>query len=297
MINNENFSEKNEIGSSISANQLVYSSIDKIIKENDKNNKAIKLYQIKCKIYFILVFYEREEALVAIQFILKNFKLSDEKNMDVLIYMEPKILGPIDTYIAKKTIDEITLNIGQDEEIYLIKGYFESIKKYSKNLNSMNRITKLCVYTTNGQFVEIGKPNQECNFAWEYYFNLKFFDGFIIGWDETSINYLAALTVEKPIPLDEKNIVLSTSAFDNRLINIDPIYLSPRYGRFDSFTTFEDDLIKKNIFQQVKDGDIYISEVTIYYDKSINDIETEYTNKKTKEKFKATHIGTDSKLI
>jgi hypothetical protein len=50
MINNENFSEKNEIGSSISANHLVYSSIDKIIKENEKNNKTIKLYQIKCKI-------------------------------------------------------------------------------------------------------------------------------------------------------------------------------------------------------------------------------------------------------
>ncbi len=41
--------DRNEIGSSINANQLVYASMNKHVKENDKlSNKQTKVYQVKC---------------------------------------------------------------------------------------------------------------------------------------------------------------------------------------------------------------------------------------------------------
>jgi hypothetical protein len=77
------------------------------------------------------------------------------------------------------------LNFGKDEEIYLIKGAFID-----------NKIVRLKIDTTHGQFVEFGSNSYEFNFTWEYYFNLKHFDGFIIGWNDKNINYLASLCIE-----------------------------------------------------------------------------------------------------
>ena len=52
---NDTAGERHEIGNSISANQLVYASMQKYIKENDKaGNKVIKLFQLKCKRCFQL---------------------------------------------------------------------------------------------------------------------------------------------------------------------------------------------------------------------------------------------------
>ena len=46
------------------------------------------------------------------------------------------------------------------------------------------------VYTTLGQFVEFGRSILKPNFCWEFYYNLKIFDGFIVGWTNQNINYL-----------------------------------------------------------------------------------------------------------
>ena len=52
------------------------------------------------------------------------------------------------------------------------------------------------VYTTLGQFVEFGRSILKPNFCWEFYYNLKIFDGFIVGWTNQNINYLGSLSVE-----------------------------------------------------------------------------------------------------
>ncbi len=54
---NDTAGERHEIGNSISANQLVYASMHKYIKENDKaENKVIKLFQLKCKRCFLFYY-------------------------------------------------------------------------------------------------------------------------------------------------------------------------------------------------------------------------------------------------
>jgi hypothetical protein len=260
------------------------------------------------------VYYERDECLLAIQFILKDYKASEEKGVDVLIYTDPKIMGPIDTYTAKKHIDDITLTLAPDEEIYLIKGHFDSGKTESgklstqmmnsshnhltsnNNSNLKSRIVRMTIYTTYGQYVEFGKSSLDFNFSWEYYFNLRYFDGFIVGWNESNINYLASLIIEKPPSTqDDANPYLSDTTYESRLYNIDPIFLTARYGRVDAYTTLEDNLQKFNLLQLAKDGEVYISDISVYYDKFINAIEIEYTNKKTGDKVKSTHVGSESK--
>jgi len=75
------------------------------------------------------------------------------------------------------------------------------------------------------------------------------------------------------------------------LLNIDPIYLSQRYGVLFKNTSIRDDLINLNIFESVKRGDIYISEIICYYDKYINSIEIEYTDKYNSDKWRSVHSG------
>jgi len=203
-------------------------------------------------------------------------------------------MGPVDTYMTTKSIDEIVLNLSPKEEIYMIKGICESIKT---NGIKSDQIVKLAIYTTFGQYVEFGRSNLDCNFIWEYHFNLRCFDGFLIGWDEKNINYLASLTVEgnPNAELMGKTESLADTTYESRLYIIEPIFLTPRYGKIDCYTVIEDDLYKLNIFQLVKKGEIFLSEIVIYYDKHINSIDVEYTNRKTGEKYKSAHCGTLSK--
>jgi len=70
----------------------------------------------------------------------------------------------------------------------------ESVNKLNI-LISYNTV-KMAIFTTFGQFVEFGSPKVETNFSWEYYYNLQYFDGFILGWTENCINYIASLIVE-----------------------------------------------------------------------------------------------------
>lgn len=269
--------EKSEIGNSVNAMNLFYYSLKKYCIGNEENNQNLNLYLEKIKF-----FYERDECLIAIQFIMKN------KDTGEASFTDSKILGPVDTYITSKNIDEITLTLDKDEEIYLIKGGFNVCD---------NRIVKLSVYSTFGQFMEFGvnaHGNNLLNFSWEYYYNLKHFDGFIVGWDDKKINYLAMLINEKPQnQSDNVQVNLNDTTYESYAVNFDPIYLSATYGKIDAYTTVNNDLENLNIFKKP----FYISEITVYYDKFINYIEVEYTHAMTGEKLKSVHSGTESKLL
>jgi hypothetical protein len=79
--------------------------------------------------------------------------------------------------------------LAEDEEIYLIKGEYNN-----------QRVEKMAIYTTYGQFIEFGQhvksKEDSTQFNWEFHFNLRVFDGFIIGWSDNSISYLASLVLE-----------------------------------------------------------------------------------------------------
>jgi hypothetical protein len=123
------------------------------------------------------------ECLVAIKFSLINYNDGTE------IHTEPKVFGPVDSYHSENIIDEIVLTLDKDEDIYLIKGeYFDQ------------RVEKMAIYTTYGQFIEFGQhvktKEGSVPYSWEFHFNLRSFDGFIIGWSDYSISYLASLVIE-----------------------------------------------------------------------------------------------------
>jgi hypothetical protein len=292
-------SEKNEIGSSVNSNQLKYASIKKISINSDTDTVTLenmnsvmnKEKERGVRISKLKLFYERDECLIAIQFYMQEYKNMILNNHDYIL-TENQVYGPVDSYITTKVIDEIILNFSPDEEIYLIKGNYNSGDK---------RIIKLAIYTTFGQYVEFGKKTVEFNFSWEYYFNLRYFDGFIIGWDEKHINYLASLVTERSSILNkednEGNIQLKDTTYETYLLNVEPVYLSDKYGKIDPYTTILDDLEFLRISQSVKDGEIYISEITCYFDKFINCLEIEYTNRRTEEKYKANHTGTESNTL
>jgi hypothetical protein len=201
-------------------------------------------------------------------------------------------MGPIDTYTAKRNVDEIVLTLAPEEEVYLVKGNFETFKTNS-NSKSM-KIVKLTIFTTFGQFVDFGDKNLGYNFTWEYFFNLRYFDGFIIGWDETHINYLASLIIEKPPNQIDETIQLNDASKNHKISLIDPIFVTTTYGRFDDTTNVDDDLKKHLIYELAKERVVYISEVNVYYDKYLHSIEVEYTNRRTRDKIKVQHNGTDS---
>ena len=87
----------------------------------------------------------------------------------------------------------------------------------------MNSV-KLEIFTTFGQFVQFGNPKIDINFSWEYYYNLQYFDGFKIGWNDNSINYLASLVIENTGDIDEKKVELSDTTYDSRLYVIGKLF-------------------------------------------------------------------------
>ena len=144
------------------------------------------------------------------------------------------------------------------------------------------------IHTTFGQYIEFGEAEKQIVFSWQYYFNLHAFNGFIIGWNNREITYLTSLCILKEY-IDEKQIALKDTKYDSSMLNIDPIYLSQRYGEVNKFTSLRDDLMNLDIYEGVKKGDIYISEIVCYYSINISAIEIEYTNKRTSDRLRSTH--------
>jgi hypothetical protein len=177
------------------------------------------------------------------------------------------------------------LTLSRDEEIYLIQGIYRN-----------KRITRIEIHTTFGQYVEFGEPEKQVIFSWQYFFNLHSFNGFIIGWNNKEITYLASLCILKEF-IEEKSIALKDTKYDTSMLNIDPIYLSQRYGDVQKNTSLRDDLIDLNIYEGVKRGDVYISEIVCYYSINISALEIEYTNRRTSDIFRSTHSGLSSNKI
>jgi hypothetical protein len=213
------------------------------------------------------------------QFILFDYTNNNE------VLTDPKIYGPVENYSSDNIVEEIVLNLSPDEEIYLIQGVFKNKK-----------ITRLEILTTYGQYVEFGENDKQVLFSWHYYFNLHTFNGFIIGWDNTNITYLTSLCILKDF-IDEKQITLTDTKYDSSMLNIDPVYLSQRFGEITKSTSLRDDLINLNIYDGVKQGDVYISEIVCYYNIFINSLEIEYTNKCTMDRFRSAHSCQTSKNI
>lgn len=55
------------------------------------------------------------------------------------------------------------------------------------------------IITSHGKFTEFGEEFKKYNFQWDYRQNQKIFDGFIVGWDDKHINYLANIYVRNSL--------------------------------------------------------------------------------------------------
>ena len=51
------------------------------------------------------------------------------------------------------------------------------------------------IITSHGKFTEFGENINKFNFQWDYQLSNKIFDGFIIGWNDSFINYIANIYV------------------------------------------------------------------------------------------------------
>lgn len=76
----------------------------------------------------------------------------------------------------------------------------------------------------------------------------------------------------------------------------DPIYLSAFCGLKKQNSKVEDDLRILKIFDEVGKKEYYISEINCYFNKYVNYLEVEYTNKITKQKMSIKHAGNISKF-
>jgi len=80
------------------------------------------------------------------------------------------------------------MELDSDEIIYTIKGFFYK-----------DKIRRLLIQTTSGKYMEFGSDIKKFNFQWDYHYNQKTFDGFIIGWNNSNINYLANIYVNSKL--------------------------------------------------------------------------------------------------
>lgn len=256
----------NEIGNSMNSTHLEYGDIEKYTKKDSKGTSLLILSKIK-------FYYERENALIAIQYILQSVENRERKDPSTFIYPDQSYFGPQVTTVVnskKKTnpIDEIILSLGENESIYLIQGYY-----YAKT----KEIIKMNLYTTKGQFVEFGASEKQNNFKWEYHYNLREFNGFIIGWNDCHINYLAGIEKETEAlqEANEINKVLKDVTYD--LANlVNPCYQSTIYGTDTNETIFEDYFEKSDLLNDLRNEKVFLSQITIGYSNTINMIELEY---------------------
>lgn len=246
----ENSKKLFQVGNSCDSENLICASFKKI---SNLEKDTIGLRKLK-------IFYERKRNVLAFQFGL----IDTETNQK--IKTEKEIYGSFKPETSLNFIEEITLTLEKGEEIYVINGFFNK-----------NRIERFCVYTTFGQFIECGQHIHQCNFQWEFYYNNTLFDGFIIGCDHDSINYLAALYTDKndlikdnEAELDETKLKDTThESISNR---IEIINVSKIFGNFDEKTIFEDNFLKIK-----ENNNITLSNISVYFDtKHIYAIELKY---------------------
>ena len=281
-----------EIGNSINSMNLEYAEITKYSKGHNtkSDNEEDKIILTKIKFFFM-----RHSHLISIQYVYQQKKNCHSNDKSTFIYPpDHEFFGPSlkdieELYQEKKmesVIDEIILNLSPNEYIYQVKGSFDSAK---------NKITKMVVKTTKGQFVDFGNGDK-FDFTWDFYFNQKSFDGFIIGWNKKNINYLASILVDKEI-VPEKETLTDVTYTQNSLKMINPIYQSQLYGIFNSMnTTYNDPYLNNDIFNLLREGKIYLGEICVYYYNTINKIDILYSYyeedyKKIKISYTATNLN------
>lgn len=286
----------NEIGNSINSTNLLYADIEKFTQINHKDFSHSLLPSSQLILSKIKFYYERNHALVAIQYIFQSIDNRERKDVSTFIYPDQSYFGPqiVNAYNNKKNknpIDEIMLSLSENESIYLIQGYY-----YSKT----KEIVKMNVYTTKGQFVEFGSSEKPNNFKWEYHYNLKEFNGFIIGWNDSHINYLAGIEQEIEAVKEPKEELRDVTYEQINIVN--PFYQSIIYGTATSETIFEDFFEKSDLLTELRNEKLFLSQIIIGYSNSINMIELEYTEvldqlKKKKISYKGKKYDNSNKKL
>lgn len=154
--------------------------------------------------------------------------------------------------------------------------------------------------------MEFGKELKKFNFQWDYHYNQKTFDGFIIGWNNSNINYLANIYVIiinnflinklSNEEIVKEKLALQEEKDETIKFIFDPVYLSSHLGFLNPNSKVEDQISCLAILNEVRRREYFISEITCYYSKYLNYLEVEYTSKLGGKKLRYVNLGKDSKL-
>lgn len=260
----------------------IYAIGDEQFKFQARNSKPLK--NQPNKLYKIILYYKRNEYLVAMKFIYQKLESFGSKNENTYIFTEPEKFGPVNKlkYGEANNIDEIEMTFEKDEEIYSIKGRCEA-----------NAIVYLSINTIYGQYVEFGQIGSKNNsFHWDFYYNLLLIDSFSIGWDDDKINFFMCTTVGIQSFNEEKKNLPLTDVNELPIQNTESIYQSEMIGVVNDETTFIDDLYNLDLFHQIRSGKAYLQSIAVYYEGNrITRIDTEYWNSLTNNKIGNSHIG------
>ena len=267
-----------EVGNSMNSINLEYAEITKYFDERKYRISHIKFY------------YSRIGFLVSIQYIFKEKNKEDSyispKN---LTYFGPEPYNDNDINVNSDLVEEITLSLEEDEQIYQINGFFDEKKNY---------ISKMLIETNKGNFIQFGidisslniQDKSPFNFKWNFFFNGEIFNGFVIGWNNKFINHLAIIILENKLE-EEKNeekkdeeeeledVTYKQNEYIENILN--PISQSIIFGTFNSNqTVFRDCYINNpiNLLEKIRKGKIYLSKLSIFYtSKYINRIKVTYS--------------------
>lgn len=259
----------------------IYSIGNDQIKCQARNSKPVK--KQPNKLYKIILYYKRNEYLIAMKFIYQKIDYFGSKNENTFISTEPEIFGPVNKlkHGENHNIDEIEMTFEKDEEIYSIQGCCEN-----------NSIPYLSINTIYGQYVEFGQIGTKHIFHWDFYYNLLLIDSFTIGWDDEKINYFMCTTIVIQSFNEEKKNIALTDITELPINNTEPIYQSEMIGVVNDETSFIDDLHNLDLFNYIREGHVYLHSISVYYEgKRITRIDTEYVNTLANIKIGNSHIS------
>lgn len=268
----EDSHNKGAIGNSYQCTAMEYASIQKYLISLGPDHH---LSQLK-------FFFKRNQYLLAIQLIFQSTEYFGKLDPSTYKTYGQKYLGPLPEYDPTNPntindIEEFTLHLSLGEEIHSFSGCFKE-----------NSFVRINIKTIFGKFFFIGDKTLKNNFNFNYYYNKNFFDGFIIGFDETKIIYLVSLICE-----DESKEIETKKLEDNKYkkelndisedasicLKADPIYKTNIFGVINKKTIIIDDIEKIGINNKdLKENKGAISEIKIFFNpRKITRIDNQYT--------------------
>ena len=245
----------------------------------------------KYRLSSIIFYYLRKKYLVSIQYIYQDISNPSFYTPP----LEKKYFG-IDPHninnnkINIDLINEIVLKLDEDEDIYQIKGYYDYSSK---------KLITLSIFTTQGQFVEIGVENTELknifNFKWFFVYNDSYFNGFIVGWTQSEITYLASLVTNNSNKKIEKEIKDITNEIKPSLIyNENFIEQSKIYGKYiENQTIFYDPYLNDSfdILKNIIENNIRLNKIVISINSNkISKIKLEYIFNENKKIYEVKYV-------